>query len=120
MIDMSGTVGGNFITDYHAKRTSYPDAGYVKGRWQKGEPYIEKDIQINLQPLSDNELEQLSLGAERVIDSRNIRLNSGDLNRFKKGDIWNFSTVDGDFKVHKMDIRDWHKYCKITAIRIDK
>lgn len=89
---------------------------YVDGIWTS----VQSDpvsFTVNIQPLSDKELDFLSQGGERIIDGRKIYVNSGDLNSIQLDGEWVF--LGQRWKVIRTDNRPWRNYCKVTVSRYD-
>ena len=116
-LDMGGHIDACFQSTI-ATRTSLSSGSYVAGRWVGGSPTIAPHV-VNLQPLSDKEIDFLKDGGERVLDARKIYVNDGDLYSLGEKDTWVFDGVDGVFKTVKLDKRPWRNYCKIIVSRID-
>lgn len=89
---------------------------YVDGIYQRvsSDPVPYK---VNIQPLSEREIDFLERGGERIVDGRRIYVNSGDLTRIQLGDEWVF--LGQRWKVIKTDNRPQRTYCKVIVSRID-
>ncbi len=90
---------------------------YVDGVWIPVMNVPVTGFQVNIQPLSERELDFLQKGGERILDPRRIYVNNGDLTAI---------TLDGErlfigqrWKVIKTDNRPWRNYCKVIVDRFD-
>lgn len=72
---------------------------------------------VNIQPLTDKELDFLRQGGERIIDGRKIYVNSGDLESIQLDGEWVF--LGQRWKVIRTDNRPWRTYCRVIVDRID-
>lgn len=117
-LDMGGTVDGDFQSTPAQRHPK--SGGYVDGIWKADA--AAKPIPgyiVTLQAVSPRELQSITSGGERVVDARRVYINDGDLTELDNGDKWEFDTVDGVFKVLKLDNRPWRNYCKLIVSRID-
>ena len=115
-LNMTGHIDGMFKS-VEATRTYQSAAGaYVNGIWQPGATTTDT-YHVNVQQVSDRELNFLSQGLERVLDYRRIYVNSGNLNSITLDGTWEF--IGQKWKTVKLDNRPWRKYCKIIVSRID-
>lgn len=73
---------------------------------------------VNIQPLSDKEIDFLRQGGQRIVDPRKIYVNNGDLNSIALNGEWVF--LGQRWKVIRTDNRPWHKYCKVIVDRYDQ
>jgi len=89
---------------------------YVDGLWQTvtADPVAYK---VNIQPLSEREIDFLERGGERIVDGRRIYVNSGDLTRISLEGEWVF--LGQRWKIIKTDNRPWRDYCKVIVDRYD-
>ena len=115
---MSGHIDGVFKS-VDATRTGKSGGAYVDGLWVPG---VETDNPhtVNIQPLTEKEIQSLSIGAERIGDMRKIYVNDGDMYNIAESDIWAFTGIDGEFKTVSLDNRPWRNYCRIVVSRIDE
>ena len=102
-----------------ASRFKTTGGSYVNGLWVEGSE-MPSPHTVNLQPLTEKEIQSLSIGAERINDTRKIYVNDGDLYSIAKSDTWTFTNVAGVFKSVALDNRPWRNYCKIIVSRIDE
>lgn len=120
-LDMLSHIDDTFVsTDSIAGATRYAKSGgsYVDGIWVEGVETPSTHT-VNLQPLSDREIQNLSIDSERITDYRKVYVNDGDLYSIREADEWEFDNVDGRFKAHALDNRPTRNYCRIIAVRID-
>ena len=89
---------------------------YVNGLWV---PTASQPVNFtaNIQPLNDKEISFLPQGGERIIDSRKIYINSGNLEAIQLDGEWVFSGQR--WKIAQTDNRPWRNYCKVIVYRID-
>lgn len=111
-INMSGHIDSVFKTSV-ATRTP-TDGSWVNGHWIATKDIISRHI-VNVQPLSNKEIQTLQLGAERINDVRKFYMNDGSGAELKPSDMWTFDNVPGKFKVIALDWRPWHNYAKIIV-----
>lgn len=93
------------------------DGSYVDGIWT---PVIAAPVtgyRVNIQPLSEREIDFLERGGERIVDPRRIYVNNGDLNLITLDGEWFF--LGQRWKVIKTDNRPWRNYCKVIVSRFD-
>lgn len=90
---------------------------YIDGIWQEVQS-APVDFQVNIQPLSDKELDFLQRGGERIIDPRKIYVNTGDLNSIELSGEWIF--LGQRWKIIRTDNRPWRSYCKVIVDRFDQ
>ena len=89
---------------------------YVDGIWQETMlPPVQ--YLVNIQPLSDREIDFLPRGGERIVDSRRIYVNSGDLDTIQLAGEWVFLGVR--WKIAHTDNRPWRNYCRVVVYRLD-
>ena len=120
-LDMLGFIDDVFES-VPATRYSQSGSRGSDGKWAAG---AETDTAhtVNLQPLSEKEVSNLGIGAERIQDYRKIYVNDGDLYSLTPQDEWSFDTPDLSgirFTVYKMDNRPWRSYCKCVVHRNDR
>lgn len=121
-LDMQGFVDDVFVST-PATRISRSGGGYVDGIWVEGTA-TNSPHNVNLQPLTMDEIDMLNVGGERVVDVRKIYVNDGDMYNITEADLWQFTGVNGTFKSIKLDNRSWQggnsrNYCKVIVSRID-
>lgn len=115
-LNMSGHIDAVFRSVL-ATFTPIEGGAYVDGLWV---PAINAPVTgyvVNIQPLSERELDFLQRGGERILDPRRIYVNNGDLNRITLDGEWFF--LDQRWKVVKTDNRPWRNYCKVIVDRFD-
>ena len=120
-LNMLGHIDDTFVsTDSIAGATRYSnsDGGYVGGIWVDGTETTSPHT-VTLQPLTDKQIQNLSLDSERIADYRKVYVNDGDLYSIREADEWEFDNVEGRFKIHALDNRPTRNYCRIIAVRID-
>lgn len=90
---------------------------YVDGIWT---PVLAEPVsfRVNIQPLTDKELNFLQQGGERIIDPRKIYVNSGNLESIQLDGEWVF--LGQRWKIIKTDNRPWRNYCKVVVDRYDQ
>lgn len=120
-LDMFGHIDDTFVSTDDisgATRITKLNSEYVNGKWVEGDETTSPHS-VTLQPLSDKEVNNLSIGAERIKDYRKLYVNDGDLYSIKPSDKWVFDNVEGTFKTHSLDNRPVRNYCKAIVVRID-
>jgi len=90
---------------------------YVDGIWTPV-TYAPVSFKVNIQPLTDRELDFLRQGGQRILDGRKIYVNSGDLDSIQLDGEWVF--LGQRWKIIKTDNRPWRKYCKVVVDRYDQ
>lgn len=90
---------------------------YVDGIWT---PVTSGPVAftVNIQPLSDKEIDFLRQGGQRIVDPRKIYVNNGDLDSIALDGEWVF--LGQRWKVIRTDNRPWRKYCKVIVDRYDQ
>ena len=116
-LDMLGHIDDCFES-VPATRTSNAGGAYIDGLWVDGGTTSEPH-KVTLQPLSDKEIDNLDIGGRRILDSRRVYVNDGDLYSITPADTWAFEGVDGVFECKGLDNRPWRNYCKVLAVRLD-
>jgi hypothetical protein len=113
-LDMQGMIDAVFVS-VPATRTAMT-GGYINGIFVPGSttttPYT-----VNIQPVTDRELDFLQQGGERIIDARRIYVNGANMQLIDQTGTWTF--IGQQWKAHKCDNRYWRNYCKIIVSRID-
>lgn len=119
-LDMAGHIDDCFQS-VPANRYRNGTGEYVEGIWEQSGPDVVTPHKVTIQPLSEKELQdaQIMLGAERVLDSRKVYVNDGDLYKISPADEWQFEGIEGRFKTAKLDNRPWRNYCKVIVMIID-
>lgn len=113
-LDMSGHIDDVFETG--EVTLIYGTGGYVGGIWQGGAPQTEK-YTATIQPLSDKELGNLLMGGQRILDSRKLYINDGNLALLKLGK--DMQLLSEDWKIVYRDVRENRNYAKIVVVRYD-
>jgi hypothetical protein len=112
---MTGFVDAVFVS-VPATRTAMTGGGYVDGIFVPGtlttSPYV-----VNIQPVSERELDFLQQGGERIVDPRRIYINDGNMQLIDQTGEWEF--LGQRWKAHRSDNRYWRDYCKCIVSRID-
>lgn len=121
-IDMSGHIDDVFQSGT-GTRTSKIGGEYVDGIWQEGTPVVTTH-KVNIQPLNQEDINFLTLGGERIQDTRKIYVNDGIDANISKNDTWTLidvggNAINGTFKTVSLDNRPWRNYCKFYAVRLD-
>jgi hypothetical protein len=98
-----------------ATRTVTP-VTLVDGIWIPGTPTTETYV-VNIQPVSERELDFLQQGGERIVDPRRIYINDGNMRLIDETGEWEF--IGQRWKAHRCDNRYWRDYCKVIVSRID-
>ncbi|MGL5583619.1 MAG: hypothetical protein ACRDCE_22050 [Cetobacterium sp.] len=114
-LEMTGTIDLVFES-VPATRTTTSEGSYVDGIWVPG-VQTTKTYTVNIQPASDQEIQFLNQGAERVRDVRRIYINDGDMQDINDTGTWEF--IGLRWKTVKCDNRYWRDYCKVLVDRID-
>jgi hypothetical protein len=115
-LDMQGFVDDVFVS-LPATRYALSGGGYVNGLWVDGTSTTTSHT-VNIQPLSEREIQNLSAGGERIGDSRKLYINDGTTASVSQADEWEF---DGQrWKCIKLDNRPWRNYCKVIVSRFDE
>lgn len=106
------------FTSSNATRMYRTNGGYVEGLYQEGTE-VTTSHRVNIQPLNPEDINFLELGGQRIVDTRKIYVNSGDV--FNLSDIWEFESLDGQFKCLSLDDRGLfgRSYAKIYVTRLD-
>lgn len=94
----------------------YTTGGYVDGIWRAGLPATET-YRANVQQLEDKELANLMREGQRILDSRKIYINDGDLALLNLGK--DMSLLDEEWKITERDVREWRSYAKLIVVRYD-
>jgi hypothetical protein len=115
-LNMSGHVDAVF-TSLPAYRIAKSGGGYgTDGIYQPGSD-VRTPHDVNIQPASDEEIEVLGKGGERIVDARVLHVNDGVSASISKSDVWEF---DGKlYKCHQLDNRYWINYCRAVVSLID-
>jgi hypothetical protein len=119
---MSGHVGGVLRT-CGAVRYSQSGARGADGKWVAGAEVSTIHKDVNLQPVSEKELANLGIGAERIEDYRKAYINDGLTADLTPQDEWEFDApglVGVRFTMDSTDNRPWNNYCKIVVHRNDR
>jgi len=99
--------------------TRAPNSGsYVAGKWVSSAGGATTHS-VNLQPLTDKEIDFLNAGGERVVAGRKLYINDGITSEIAEAYTWVFEGVTGTFKAVKVDNRPWRNYCKVIITRAD-
>lgn len=113
-LSMGGHIDATFkyVTAYHIAK----GGEYVDGIWISDDA-TPVPFDVNVQPLSDRELNFLQQGGERIIDPRRMWINSGNMGGVKLGDDWEF--YGQRWKTIRVDYRPPHEYLRVTVDRYD-
>ncbi|RIY41952.1 hypothetical protein [Neopusillimonas maritima] len=87
------------------------------GIWVPGTS-IDEVYTATTQPLRDRELDNLLRAGKRILDSRKIYINSGDLEKLKLSNDVEF--LGQLWEIIDSDIRPWRTYAKIVVSRYDE
>lgn len=112
---MTGMIDAVFVS-VPATRTAMTGGGYVNGIFVPGATTTEAYV-VNIQPVSERELDFLSQGGERIVDPRRIYINDGNMQLIDQTGEWEF--LGQRWKTHRCDNRYWRDYCKCIVARID-
>ncbi len=115
VLNMAGGIDGVFQS-VPATRTTNSTGSYVDGIWVPGVP-VTTDFIVNIQPVSQQELDFLTQGGERVLDLRRVYVNDGPLDGIDETGIWEF--LGKRWKAIRVDNRPWRNYCKCIVSRED-
>lgn len=114
-LSMEGHIDSVFVS-VPAVRTASSGA-FVDGIFDP-DLWIATPHTVNIQPVTDRELDFLQQGGERIVDARRIYVNSGDLQSIDHTGTWAF--LGQQWKAHKCDNRYWRNYVKVIVSRIDQ
>lgn len=115
-LSMSGHIDNTFKS-VDATFTSI-DGAYVDGIWTPVVLAPVTGYKVNIQPLTEKEIDFLERGGERILDPRRIYVNNGNLDLITLDGEWFF--LGQRWKVIKTDNRPWHNYCKVIVSRYDQ
>lgn len=111
-----GLIKGDFDSGFNVVRVT-TEKSYVDGIPTETE-IKRTSFRANVQPMSDRELDFLSMGGERIVDARKIYINDDS---FDELDLTGHFEFDGQkWKPIKIDKRPKRKYCKIVVSRVDE
>lgn len=113
-LNMAGTIDGVFKS-VDASHVGI-SGSYVDGIWTQTTS-APVPFTANIQPLNEKEIDFLPQGGERIVDSRKIYINSGDLNAIQLDGEWVF--LGQRWKIARTDNRPWRNYCKVIVYRLD-
>lgn len=114
-LDMIGHIDAVFVS-VPATRTAMTGGGYVDGIFVPGTLTTSSYV-VNIQPVSERELDFLQQGGERIVDARRVYVNAGNMQLIDQTGTWTF--IGQQWKAHKCDNRYWRNYCKVIVGRID-
>ena len=86
------------------------------GIWVPGTA-TEETYTATIQPLRDRELDNLLRAGKRILDTRKLYINSGDLEKLKLSHDMEFLAVR--WEIIDSDIRPWRTYAKVGVSRHD-
>ena len=120
-IDMSGHIDDVFQSHVGTRRAKTGD--YVDGIWEDG-PEVVTTHKVNMQPLNQEDINFLTLGGERIQDTRKVYINDRTIANVSSEDIWTFVdvngfVVDGKFKCISADNRTARTVTKAYVVRLD-
>lgn len=115
LLNMEGMVDGVFES-IPASRTTNNAGSYIDGIWVP-DVAVTTEFTVNIQPVSQQELDFLTQGGERVLDLRRVYINDGPIEEINETGIWNF--LGKEWKAIRVDNRYWRSYCKCIVQRID-
>lgn len=120
-LNMYGHVNGDFRS-IAANRISRTGGGYVDGLPVKG---VESSSphSVNIQPLTQREIDNLKTGGRRISDYRKIYINDGVLAEISEADDWSFDANGRGqerYETVSMDNRPWRNYCKVVVVLRDE
>lgn len=115
VLNMQGGIDSTFES-VPATRTTNNIGAYVEGIWTPG-VQITTPYSVNIQQVSQQELDFLTQGGERVLDLRRIYINDGDIEIIDETGIWEF--IGAKWKSVSIDNRPWRNYCKVIVSRED-
>jgi len=116
-LSMQGHIDSTFRSTSGNARHHPKGGAYVDGLWV-AQTFPSVDFPANIQPLNDKEIDFLPQGGERIIDSRKIYINSGNMEAIQLDGEWEF--LGQRWKIARTDNRPWNNYCKVIVYRIDK
>lgn len=118
-LDMAGHVDGEFVS-LQAVRIPQSGAYDANGNWQAtaGQPASHS---ANVQPASDQEIQNARAVGERITDVRRLYLNDGITPSIAPSDLWQMDVGYGTkaWKTVALDNRPWRNYCKVIVVRLD-
>jgi hypothetical protein len=120
-IDMGGHIDDVFQSGVGTRTTKTGD--YFEGIWIDGLPDVTTH-KVNIQPLNQEDINFLTLGGERIQDTRKIYVNDGVNYAISDKSTWTFVDIDGNpidgiFKTISLSNRPWRRTCKLYAVRLD-
>lgn len=115
-LSMLDAVTGDFQTVEVVVKTE-TGGGYVDGIYVDGTTVETTFPDVNIQPLTDNELDMIMRAEERVIDVRKLYITNGDLSLFELASDVYF--LDQRWKIIRRDVRKFYEYAKIIVDRYD-
>lgn len=120
-IDMSGHIDDVFQS--HVGIRTSKSGGYVDGIWEDG-PEVVTTHKVNMQPLNQEDINFLTLGGERIQDTRKVYINDATSANVSNSDVWTFVdvngfVVDGKFKCISADNRTARTVTKAYVVRLD-
>lgn len=115
-LDMGGHIDSVFASA-SVEVKAFTQGGYDdEGIWVPGAPITEA-YTATIQPLRDRELENLMRAGKRILDSRKLYINSGDLTKLVLSHDMEF--LGARWEIIDSDIRPWRTYAKVVVSRYD-
>ena len=115
-LDMSGHIDSTFES-IPVVRVEKAASQRVNGRVVRGAPTNHTGYTATVQPLSDRQKEILTRAGKRILDSRNLYINNGDIQSINLTDDWQFNGQS--YQCIELDNRPWRNYCKVVVSRYD-
>lgn len=119
-LDMSGFIDETFES-LEAVQVTTTGGDYVEGIWVDGVE-TRDTYSVNLQPLTDREINTLEIGNERINDYRKIYINDGEYRNLSPAAMWEFDANGVGVETYKAintDVRVWRNYAKIIVVKED-
>lgn len=115
-LKMTGQIDGVFVS-IPVSLQYETGGGYVDGVWVDGASFTVPYV-ATVQPMNPRQIDNLVRAGERILDGRNVYINSGDLSQLSLGEDLLFS--DQRWKIIRRDVREWRDYAHIMVDRYDQ
>lgn len=120
-LSMSGHIDDTFRS-LSASRIAKSGGGYVNGFPVQGSEQKIPHI-VNVQTVTDREIQHLDIGGRRISDVRKIYVNDGVLAEINEADDWEFDANGRGqerYETLSMDSRPWRDYCRVIVVLRDE
>lgn len=114
VLNFWGAIKGDFDSGLNVTYVK-TQGQYVDGRYVKQEVSRHR-VFANVQPVSDRELDFLSMGGRRIVDARKIYLNEQDTEKYDLEGYFEF--LGAKWKPIKVDKRPKRSYMKFTVAQV--